>query len=124
MLNSFRHIGAIAAVAVAVGAGMIAATGTANAAFSDCPNNNLCLWQGSNGTGAIIFDGDGSVMHDNGGFFTSTDLQDGIQGFSSDNRTLGRFCTYNENQTAVTNSLNPQTAGNIASHVTFWVKQC
>ena len=123
-LHALRRVGASVAVATLLGAGVIATAGTANAAISACPNNSICVWSGANFTGTLVFVGDASTMHDNPNtYYGSTDLSNDPIGLSTDNTSLGRFCTYNSSA-QLTNTLNAQTSGNISNHNVFAIKQC
>ncbi|HVQ93632.1 MAG TPA: peptidase inhibitor family I36 protein [Mycobacteriales bacterium] len=120
---SRRLGGAAAAVAIVAGGG-IATAAPASAAFTDCHTNEVCLWAGTNGTGELLFRGDGSEMFNTGEFYESIGLANNPHAFSSSNRTLGTFCTYNSNKTITTNRLAPGTQGNLANNVTRYVKSC
>jgi hypothetical protein len=120
---SRRLGGAAAAVAIVAGGG-IATAAPASAAFADCHTNKVCLWSGVNGTGMLLFEGDGSDMFNEPLFWANFDLEHNPHAFSAANRTLGTFCTYNTDKTITTNILAPGTQGNLANNVTRWVKIC
>ncbi len=111
------------AVVLSTGALLAAADPAAASAIGNCPNNTVCLYAGPNRTGTMIFEGNGSTLHDYGGYVTSGYLSEGIQTLSSANSTLGRFCTYNYSH-VLTNILAPGTTGNLANHTVYWVKIC
>lgn len=119
MGTKIRRFTVPAAVFAVVASGFLATATPAFAAYSDCPNNYLCLWSGSNGTGTMVFKQNGTFMHNNPTVYFGTSGQ----AASANNRTLGRFCTYDLNLVA-TNVLNAQTLGNLANHNTSWVKVC
>lgn len=124
MLHKLRRASAPVAVLTMLGAGVIAAAGTANAAISACPNNSICVWSGANFTGTLVFVGDASTMHDNPNtYYSSGDLEGNPVGLSTDNTSLGRFCTYNSS-VQLTDTLNAGTSGNIANHNVYYIKQC
>jgi Peptidase inhibitor family I36 len=123
-LASRRLGGAAAAIAIAASGG-IATAAPASAAFNDCHTNKVCLWSGVNGTGTLLFEVDGSLMFNNPDLFWTQDaLIANPHAFSSSNRTLGKFCTYNSDGTIKTNILKPGTEGNLANNITTWVKFC
>jgi hypothetical protein len=122
MLHGLRRVGASVAAITMLGVGVIATTGTANAAESDCPNNSVCVWSLANFSGSPVFVEDASTMHDNPNtYYSSSEMVFG--GLSTDNTSLGRFCTYNNNK-QLTNILNAQTAGNISNQEVSYVKAC
>ena len=125
MLHGLRRVGTSVAVMTMLGAGVIATAGTANADISACtPANTLCVWTGVNFTGTLEFAVDGTVMHDNPTtYFRSALLTENPFGASTDNTTLGRFCTYDINHN-LTNTLNPKTSGNIANDNVAYIKAC
>jgi Tfp pilus assembly protein FimT len=123
MFTSRRMATAAVAVALA-GAGLLATAGQAQAAsLNDCPNNNVCLWSGPNGTGTLLFQGNGTTMHDNPTYFNSGALAQNPHAQSFVNRTLGPFCTYTDDKRE-TNRMGQQTFGNLSNHDTHWVKIC
>jgi hypothetical protein len=124
MLHGLRRVGASVAVTTMLGAGVIATAGTANAAISDCPGNTVCVWVGANFTGTLEFTGNGTTMHnDPTHYYSSVDLESTSFGLSTDNTTLGRFCTYDIDGD-LTNILNPKTSGNISNDDVYKVKAC
>jgi hypothetical protein len=123
MKAKLRRLGASAAIFAIAATGMVVLADPASASYSDCPTNYLCLWAGTGGSGALLFKGNGTTMHNSGDYYTSPGLSSGVGAYSSNNRTLGRFCTYSSSLVK-TNVLNAQTVGNIASHNTYYVKSC
>jgi hypothetical protein len=120
MLHGLRRVGTSAAVMTMLGASVIATGGTANAAISDCPTNNVCIWSGQNFVDLLWY-GNGTVMADNPNtFYQATAMN---PSGSTDNTTLGRFCTYNV-EYQLTNILNPKTSGNISNSDTYFIKKC
>jgi hypothetical protein len=120
MLHGLRRVGTSVAVMTMLGAGVIATAGTANAAISDCATNYVCIWSGANFTGTFEFAGNGTAMHDYPTVYFGTGSHFAL---STDNTTLGRFCTYDANLN-LTNILNPKTSGNIANDNVSYVKAC
>jgi hypothetical protein len=122
MLHGLRRVGASVAAITMLGAGVIATAGTANAAISACPNNSVCVWSLPNFSGSPVFVGDASTMHDHPNtYYSSSAMVFG--GLSTDNTSLGRFCTYGYNGN-LTNILNARTSGNISSQDVSYVKAC
>jgi hypothetical protein len=122
MLHGLRRFGASVAAITMLGVGVIATAGTANAAVSACPNNSVCVWSLPNFSGTPVFVEDASTMHDHPNtYYSSSKMVFG--GLSTDNTSLGRFCTYNNNK-QLTNVLNAQTSGNISNQSVSFVKAC
>ena len=119
-LGSRRLFATVAALTFAAG-GAVATATPASAAFNDCPVNYLCLWLGSSGGNPMVFRGDGSLMSGKGGYWTSDALATGKRPRSSNNRTLGTFCTYSSNL-VVTNILAPGTSGDLANSDVRYVR--
>jgi hypothetical protein len=100
---------------------MVATASSAAAAFTDCPNNFVCLFTGSNGTGSM-WGINGTDLHDCRCLFRVP------SGFtrpaSSNNRTTGTACLYNIDATIVTNILKPQTKGNLRNRTADFIDIC
>jgi Peptidase inhibitor family I36 len=111
-----------AAFAVAAG-GLVLGANPAGAAFSDCHTNQFCLWSGENGTGTLLFAGDGSAMHDNPTYWDSPALRANPHPRSSSNRTLGTFCTYDADK-KLTNKLGRGDTPLLQIQTARWVKIC
>jgi hypothetical protein len=123
-LHGLRRVGASVAVMTMLGAGLIATGGTANAGVSACPNNSVCVWDVTNFYGTLEFAEDASTMHDHPNqYYSSPELEMYHYGFSTDNTSLGRFCTYNSSL-QLTNILNAQTSGNISNDNVYYIKAC
>jgi hypothetical protein len=123
MRIKFGRLGAAAAVAAIAATGMVAMASPASAAFTDCPNNSVCLWAGAGASSTLLFVGNGTTMASNPDFYYSDALRAHPHAFSSNNTTRGRFCTYDSNFVR-TNTLNAGTRGNISGHNTNWVAFC
>ena len=119
-----RRLISIAAVALLAPAGAVAASAPASAATAaDCPANHLCLYNGKNVGGTMIFNGNGTTLFNNGGYFDSALLRSGAATVSSINKTTGKFCTYDASG-RLNNILAPGTGGNVAANNVRWVKFC
>jgi hypothetical protein len=123
MIKSRRLAATVAAFALA-GAGMLTTANPASAAFSDCPNNNVCLWAGPNGTGILLFKMSGTTMHNNPNTeYRQLQLQANPHAVSYSNRSLGVFCTFS-NANHVTNVMGQGSSGSLSSQDTPWVGAC
>ena len=119
-----RRIGVLGTTLAIAATGMVVMAGPASAAYTDCPNNYVCLWAGANASGDMIFAQSGTTMNNTKGYYSVLGNENA---YSSDNRTLGKFCTYGYDWNGnfiVTNILATKTSGNLSSHNTWWVKAC
>ena len=133
MKLSIKRLGAVAAAAACAATGAVATAAPASASnvgpIGRCPNNFLCFFSGPNLTGTILFQRNGSTMHDDPWIYFGSDALDrnGNRAVSAANATLGRFCTYTvvgAGQTVRTNTLNPRTSGNLADHRVLEISEC
>jgi len=124
MLHGLRRVGTSVAVMTMLGAGVIATAGTANAAISACPTNYVCVWSGANFTGTLFFVGNATTMENSGDYYATFLLGESpAPAYSTDNSSLGNFCTYDKNLD-LSNTLNAKTSGNIANHSVYYIKKC
>ena len=103
---------------------IVALAQPADATIAGCPNNYVCIWAGTNKSGQMIFEENGTTMHNSPTTYFFDPNWIGVPGYSSVNNTLGRFCTYASAPGSATNILAAQTGGNLANHATNYVKAC
>jgi hypothetical protein len=134
MKAKLLRFGASATIAVAAATGIVllatpASVATSASAAYNCPINYVCLWAVPGGPGTPIFTENGTKMHNHPDHFYPLSGFRWVGAYSSNNRTLGTFCTYGYRRHGrrgwvKNNILKPQTQGDLADHNVEYVSTC